>query len=106
MNKKLLSKKLVLLALSIAAVFGLVRQTVVPRAARAAGAAMPASSVSQFQHVPQEGKGCAVPKSWGQLKGVADRSIAFEDSSGTIRVVDIGPCERGETRLIVRISRP
>ena len=53
----------------------------------------------------QEGKGCSAPKEWGQLKGVADRSIAFEDSSGTIRILDLGPCFRGHTRLIVTIRR-
>jgi hypothetical protein len=58
------------------------------------------------QAVVHEGKGCSVPKEWGQLKGVADRSIAFEDPSGTIRIVDLGPCMRGETQLIVKISRP
>lgn len=59
----------------------------------------------QFQQTPLEGKGCTVPKAWGQLKGVADRAIAFEDSAGTIRVLDTGPCMRGETRLIVAINR-
>lgn len=54
----------------------------------------------------EEGKGCSVPKEWGQLKGVADRGVAFEDSSGNIRVVDLGPCMRGETQLIVKINRP
>jgi hypothetical protein len=54
----------------------------------------------------QEGKGCRAPREWGQLKGVADRSIAFEDSSGTIRVLDLGPCMRGETQLIAKINRP
>jgi hypothetical protein len=54
---------------------------------------------------PQEGKGCSAPKQWGQLKGVADRSIAFEDASGTIRVLDLGPCMRGETQLIAKIER-
>jgi hypothetical protein len=58
------------------------------------------------QIVVHEGKSCSVPKEWGQLKGVADRSIAFEDSSGNIRVLDLGPCMRGETQLIVKISRP
>jgi hypothetical protein len=58
------------------------------------------------QRVAHEGKGCSVPKEWGQLKGVADRSVAFEDSSGSIRVLDLGPCMRGETQLIVKISRP
>jgi hypothetical protein len=53
----------------------------------------------------QEGKGCSAPKEWGQLKGVADRAVAFEDSSGTIRVLDVGPCMRGETQLIVKINR-
>jgi hypothetical protein len=56
--------------------------------------------------VPEEGKGCSAPKEWGQLKGVADRSVAFEDSSGTIRVLDLGPCMRGETQLIAKINRP
>jgi hypothetical protein len=56
--------------------------------------------------VAQEGKGCSVPKEWGQLKGVADRSVAFEDPSGSIRILDLGPCMRGETQLIVKISRP
>jgi hypothetical protein len=55
--------------------------------------------------VVQEGKGCSAPKEWGQLKGVADRAVAFEDSSGTIRVLDLGPCMRGETQLIVKINR-
>jgi hypothetical protein len=55
--------------------------------------------------VAQEGKGCSAPKEWGQLKGVADRAVAFEDSSGTIRVLDLGPCMRGETQLIVKINR-
>jgi hypothetical protein len=58
------------------------------------------------QQVAQEGKGCSVPKEWGQLKGVADRSVAFEDPSGSIRVLDLGPCMRGETQLIVKINRP
>ncbi len=56
--------------------------------------------------VPQEGKGCSAPREWGQLKGVADRAVAFEDSSGYIRILDLGPCMRGETKLIVGISRP
>jgi hypothetical protein len=56
--------------------------------------------------VAQEGKGCSAPKEWGALKGVADRAVAFEDSSGTIRVLDLGPCMRGETQLIAKISRP
>jgi hypothetical protein len=56
--------------------------------------------------VAPEGKGCTAPKQWGQLKGVADRAVAFEDSSGTIRVLDLGPCMRGETQLIVKINRP
>jgi hypothetical protein len=56
--------------------------------------------------VAQEGKGCSAPKEWGQLKGVADRAVAFEDSSGTIRVLDLGPCMRGETQLMVKINRP
>jgi hypothetical protein len=54
----------------------------------------------------QEGKGCSAPKEWGQLKGVADRAVAFEDSSGNIRVLDLGPCMRGQTELIVTINRP
>jgi hypothetical protein len=53
----------------------------------------------------QEGKGCSAPREWGQMKGVSDRSVAFEDSSGTIRVLDLGPCMRGETQLISKISR-
>jgi hypothetical protein len=53
-----------------------------------------------------EGKGCSVPKQWGQLKGVADRTVAFEDPSGNIRILDLGPCMRGETRLVVQINRP
>lgn len=64
--------------------------------------AAPLPEVQQFR---QEGKGCAVPNSWGELKGVADRAIAFQDSSGTIRVLDAGPCMRGETQLIVKITR-
>lgn len=58
------------------------------------------------QRTAQEGKGCSAPKEWGQLKGVADRSVAFEDSSGKIRVLDLGPCMRGETQFIVTIDRP
>jgi hypothetical protein len=58
------------------------------------------------QTVAHEGKGCSAPKEWGQLKGVADRSVAFEDPSGNIRILDLGPCMRGETQLIVKISRP
>jgi hypothetical protein len=54
---------------------------------------------------PSEGKGCTAPRSWGKLNGVSDRAIAFEDSEGTIRVLDTGPCMRGETQLIVRIER-
>jgi hypothetical protein len=53
-----------------------------------------------------EGKGCSAPQRWGPLKGVADRSVAFEDSQGNIRILDLGPCMRGETRLIVEINRP
>jgi hypothetical protein len=58
------------------------------------------------QRAAEEGKGCSAPKEWGLLKGVADRSVAFEDSSGNIRVLDLGPCMRGETQLIVKINRP
>jgi hypothetical protein len=58
------------------------------------------------QAVAHEGKGCTVPKEWGPLKGVADRSIAFEDPAGNVRIVDLGPCMRGETQLIVKIERP
>jgi hypothetical protein len=58
------------------------------------------------QPAAQEGKGCSAPKEWGQLKGVADRAVAFEDSSGNIRVLDLGPCMRGQTELIVTINRP
>lgn len=58
------------------------------------------------QPTAQEGKGCSAPKEWGQLKGVADRAVAFEDSSGNIRVLDMGPCMRGQTELIVTITRP
>ncbi len=58
------------------------------------------------ERAAQEGKGCSAPKEWGELKGVADRSVAFEDSSGSIRVLDLGPCMRGETQLIVTINRP
>lgn len=58
------------------------------------------------QSTAQEGKGCSVPKTWGQLKGVADRDVAFEDASGNIRVLDLGPCMRGQTELIVTINRP
>lgn len=54
---------------------------------------------------PNEGKGCVAPKSWGELKGVSDRVIAFQDSSGTLRILDTGPCMRGETELIVTITR-
>lgn len=61
---------------------------------------------ASLQQSAAEGKGCSVPKQWGQLKGVADRSVAFEDSSGNIRVLDLGPCMRGETQLIVKINRP
>ena len=64
-----------------------------------------AASLPHFQQTPQEGKGCAAPKSWGELKGISDRAVAFEDSSGTIRVLDTGPCMRGETQLIVKITR-
>lgn len=53
----------------------------------------------------QEGKGCSTPKEWGQMKGVSDRAIAFEDPSGTIRVLDLGPCMRGQTELIAKINR-
>lgn len=62
-------------------------------------------SAAAARTVAEEGKGCAVPKEWGSLKGVADRGIAFEDSRGNIRVVDLGPCMRGETQLIVMINR-
>lgn len=64
-----------------------------------------AAPLPRVEQVRQEGKGCDVPKSWGELKGVADRAIAFQDSSGTIRVLDAGPCMRGETQLIVKIMR-
>jgi hypothetical protein len=64
------------------------------------------ASAASPQAVMREGKGCSVPKEWGQLKGVADRSVAFEDPSGNIRIVDLGPCMRGETQIIVKITRP
>jgi hypothetical protein len=65
-----------------------------------------AASTAIPQRAAEEGKGCSAPKQWGELKGVADRSVAFEDSSGNIRVLDLGPCMRGETQLIVKINRP
>ena len=61
--------------------------------------------LTEYLQTPREGKGCAAPKSWGELKGISDRAIAFEDSSGTIRVLDTGPCMRGQTQLIVKITR-
>lgn len=90
-------KKLLVLTVFFVAVFLalLIHQ---PRHVRAA--------LPQFQRAPQEGEGCTAPKAWGQLKGVADRAIAFEDSAGTIRVLDVGPCMRGQTQLIVEITRP
>lgn len=66
----------------------------------------PKVMAASLQQTAAEGKGCSVPKQWGQLKGVADRTVAFEDSSGNIRVLDLGPCMRGETRLVVEINRP
>jgi hypothetical protein len=61
---------------------------------------------AQSGPTPQEGKGCGAPKEWGPVKGVADRNVAFEDSNGTLRILDLGPCMRGETQLIVKINRP
>jgi hypothetical protein len=58
------------------------------------------------QAVAHEGKGCSAPKEWGQLRSVADRSVAFEDLSGNVRILDLGPCMRGETQIIVKITRP
>lgn len=55
--------------------------------------------------VAQEGIGCSAPKEWGALKGIADRAAAFEDTSGTIRVLDLGPCMRGQTQLVAKITR-
>jgi hypothetical protein len=63
--------------------------------------AMPTSAAQ----TPQEGTGCAAPRSWGELKGISDRAVAFQDAAGTIRVLDAGPCERGQTQLIVKITR-
>jgi hypothetical protein len=65
---------------------------------------MAASAAPQLP-TPQEGKGCSVPREWGRLAGVSDRAIAFEDSDGTIRVLDVGPCMRGEAQLIAKIKR-
>lgn len=65
-----------------------------------------AASTPPAERPAQEGKGCSAPKEWGQLKGVADRTVAFEDSAGSIRVLDLGPCMRGETQLVVTINRP
>lgn len=94
--------KSVIVFASLLVVFSaLIRQSLVAHAA-----ATPPRSAPQFQQAPQEGKGCTVPKSWGSLQGVADRTVAFEDSAGTIRVVDLGPCMRGETQLVVKINRP
>jgi len=70
------------------------------------GKAGPKAMAEIPQPTAQEGKGCSAPREWGQLKGVADRAVAFEDSSGNIRVLDLGPCMRGETQLIVKINRP
>jgi hypothetical protein len=63
------------------------------------------SPISRVEQTPREGKGCVAPKSWGELKGISDRAVAFQDSSGSIRVLDTGPCMRGETQLIVKITR-
>ena len=65
-----------------------------------------ARAAASSQAVAHEGKGCSAPKEWGQLKSVADRSVAFEDPSGNIRILDLGPYMRGETQIIVKISRP
>lgn len=84
---------LVMLALFVFATFSSVRES-------------PKVLAAPPQQSAAEGKGCAAPKQWGQVKGVADRTVAFEDSAGTIRVLDLGPCMRGETRLVVQIIRP
>lgn len=84
---------LVLIALTV------LTPSLAPKAGSTAWAAMP-------QRAADEGKGCSVPKEWGRLQGVADRSMAFEDASGNIRVLDLGPCMRGQTQLIVKINRP
>jgi hypothetical protein len=96
-----MKKSLVLLAF-----MALASVTLLKHSPAVGAAATRTRSASQFQQVPQEGKGCGAPKSWGQLKGVADRSIAFEDATGTIRVLDLGPCMRGQTQLIAVINRP
>jgi hypothetical protein len=94
-----MNKALLVLAFAVLTLF-----LVAPRPLYVPGAL--AASLADSQQTPREGKGCSVPKAWGQLKGVADRSVAFEDSEGSIRVLDIGPCMRGATQLIVKINRP
>ena len=39
----------------------------------------------------QTGRQRAIPKDWGTLKGSVGLSLIFEDSNGTIRVVNIDP---------------
>lgn len=94
-----MKRVLVVLSLVIAAALPAAEH---PRNLRMDDAVPTSSSASQ---TPQEGVGCTAPRSWGELKGISDRMVAFQDESGTIRVLDAGPCERGQTQLVVKITR-
>ncbi len=49
--------------------------------------------------------GCTVPKAWGTFKGNFVTGIAFEDSSGTVRIIDALDCKNRKTNVELEINR-
>jgi hypothetical protein len=47
---------------------------------------------------------CAVPKAWGAFKG-GGLTLNFEDSAGTIRVVDGLKCKQGRLYVVAEARR-
>jgi len=51
-----------------------------------------------------------VPSNWGAFKGISTSGVAFEDESGTIRILDQMPCGMdrgvvGQPNVLVEIRR-
>jgi hypothetical protein len=48
---------------------------------------------------------CTVLKSWGRVAGVTTEAVLFEDTAGTIRVVQFSECMAGRVHAMVEIRR-
>ena len=46
-----------------------------------------------------------VPRDWGDFKGASQWGLAFEDSSGTVRIFSQLPCSVGTPHLAIEMKR-